>query len=100
MKWLKRVLIAFAVLLVIAVALPFFVSLNDYIPRIEKELSVRIKEPVSIKSIKFAALPWPHVTVDGITVGKTDDIKLGKVMVTPDFFSFLQSNSGIRSIEM
>ena len=100
MKWLKRVLIAFAVLLVIAVASPFFISLNDYIPRIEKELSARIKEPVSIKSIKFAALPWPHVTVDGITVGKTDDIKLGKVTVTPDFFSLLQSTRVIRSIEI
>ena len=100
MKWLKRVLIAFAVLLVIAVALPFFISLNDYIPRIEKEILARIKEPVSIKSIKFGALPWPHVTVDGITVGKTDDIKLGKVMVTPDFFSLLQSTRVIRSIEI
>ena len=85
MKWLKPILIALAVLLVIAVALPFFISLNDYIPRIEKEVSARLKEPVSIKSIKFAALPLPHVTADGITVGKTDDIKLGKVMVTPIF---------------
>ena len=86
MKWLKPILIALAVLLVIAVALPFFISLNDYIPRIEKEVSARLKEPVSIKSIKFAALPLPHVTVDGITVGKTDDIKLGKVMLTPRSF--------------
>jgi uncharacterized protein involved in outer membrane biogenesis len=100
MKWLKPILIALAVLLVIAVALPFFISLNDYIPRIEKEVSARLKEPVSIKSIKFAALPLPHVTVDGITVGKTDDIKLGKVMLTPDLFSLLQSTRVIRSIEI
>ena len=32
-----------------------------------------------MKSIKFAALPLPHVTVNGITVGKADDIKGGKV---------------------
>jgi len=100
MKWLKRILIPLAVLLVIAVALPFFISLNDYIPRIEKAASARLKEPVSIKSIKFAALPLPHVTVDGITVGTTDDIKLGKVMVTPDLFSLLQSTRVIRSIEI
>ena len=100
MKWLKRMLIALAVLLVIAVTLPFFISLNDYIPRIEKEVSARLKEPVSIKSIKFATLPFPHVTVDGITVGKTDDIKLGKVMVTPGLFSLLQSTRVIKSIEI
>ncbi len=100
MNWLKRILIALAVLLVIAGALPFFISLNDYIPRIEKEVSARLKEPVSIRSIKFAALPLPHVTVDGITVGNTDDIKLGKVMVTPDLFSLLQATRVIRSIEI
>ena len=90
MKWLKRMLIGLAALLVIAAALPFFISLDDYIPRIEKEVSARLKQPVSIRSIKFAALPLPHVTVDGITVAKTDDLKLGKVMVTPDLFSLLQ----------
>ena len=100
MKWLKRMLIALAVLLVIAVALPFFISLDDYIPRIEKEVSARLKEPVSIKSIRFAALPLPHVTVDGITVGTTDDIRLGKVLVTPDLFSLLQSTKVIKSIEI
>src|SRR3972149_5826757 len=100
MKWLKRILIALAVLLVIAGALPFFISLDDYIPRIEKEVSARLKEPVSIKSIKFTALPLPHVTIDGITVGKTDDIKVGKVTVTPDLFSLLDSTRVIKSIEI
>lgn len=100
MKWLKRILIALAVLLVIAAALPFFISLDDYIPRIEEAVSARLKEPVSIRSIRFAALPLPHVTVDGITVGKTEDIRLGKVTVTPDLFSLLQSTRVIRNIEI
>lgn len=100
MKWLKRILIALAVLLVIVAALPFFIPLNKYIPQIEKEASARLKEPVSIISIKFTALPSPHVTVDGITVGATDDIKLGKVRVTPDLFSLLQSTKVIKSIEI
>ncbi len=100
MKWLKRILFALAVLLVLAAAVPFFVSLDDYIPRLEKEVSARLKEPVSIKSIKFTALPLPHVTVDGITIGKADDIRLGKVRVTPDLFSLLQSTRVIKSIEV
>ena len=100
MKWLKRILIALAPLLAIAVALPFFVSLDDYIPQIEKEVSARINEPVSIKSITFSALPLPHVTLDGITVGTTDDITLGKVRITPDLFSLLQSTKVIKIIEI
>lgn len=100
MKWLKHTLIALVVLLVIVVALPFFITLDDYIPQIEKEISTRLKEPVSIKSLSFTALPSPHVTVDGIMVGTTDDIKLGKVRVTPDLFSLLQSTKIIKSIEI
>lgn len=100
MKWFKRILSALVLLLVIAVALPFFIQLNDYIPQIEKEASIRLKQPVSIKSIRFAALPLPHVTVEGITVGSTDDIRIGKVRVIPDLFSSLQSVRVIKSIEI
>ncbi len=100
MKWLKRILITLMLLIAIAVALPFFISLNNYIPQIEKEISDRLKEPVSIKNIRFNALPLPHITVEDITVGTTDDIKLDKVLVTPDLFSLLQSTKVIRSIEI
>ncbi len=100
MKWLKRISVALALLLAVALALPFFISLNDYIPQIEKAVSARLKEPVSIKSIKFSALPLPHVTVDRITVGKTDDIKVETVTVTPDLFSLLESTKVIKSIEI
>ncbi len=98
MKWLKRILIALALLLTIALALPFFITLDDYIPQIEKAVSARLKEPVSIASIRFTALPLPHVTIEGITVGKSNDVKLGKVTVTPDLFSLWQPTRVIKSI--
>ena len=100
MKLLKRLLIAFALLLLIAGVLPFFISLNDYIPRIEKEASARLKQQVSIRSIKLAALPLPHVTLDGITIGTTDSIELGRVTVTPDLFSLLQPTKVIKHIDV
>jgi uncharacterized protein involved in outer membrane biogenesis len=99
-KWLRRTLIAVAVVVAIAVAVPFFISLDDYIPQIEAELLARLKEPVSIKSIRFTALPLPHVTINGITIGKTDDIKLDKVRVTPDLLSLLNSTRVFKSIEI
>lgn len=100
MKWLKRTLAVFASLLVIAAVLPFFISLDDYIPQIEKEASASLKEPVSIESIRLSALPLPHVTVGGIRIGTSDDIRLGKVLVTPALFSLLQPTKVIRSIEI
>jgi uncharacterized protein involved in outer membrane biogenesis len=100
MKWLKRSAIALGILLAILAALPFFISLNDYIPAIEREVSARLKEPVTIRSLRAAVLPVPHLTVDGIAVGKTGDVKVGSVTVTPDVFSLLGSVKIIRSIEV
>ncbi len=100
MRWLKRILIGLAALLAIAAALPFFISLDDYLPLIEEEASARLKQPVTIKSIRLSALPLPHIAVDGITVGTSNDIRIGRVLVTPDIFSLLQSTKVIKSIEI
>ena len=100
MKWLKWFGIIIGVIVLILAAVPFLVSLNDYIPQIEKEISARIREPVKIGGLRAAGLPLPHVTVDGITVGKTEDIKIGKVTVTPDLWSLLGETKVIKSIEI
>ncbi len=100
MKLLKRLLIAFALLLLIAGALPFFISLDDYIPQIEKVASARLKQPVSIKRIRFSALPLPHVTVDGISIDTGADVSIGKVVLTPDLFSLLRPTKVIKRIDI
>ncbi len=100
MKWLKYSGLVLGVLVLILAAVPFFVSLNDYIPRIEQEVSARLKEPVKIGGIRAAGLPLPHVTVDRITVGKAEDIRVGKVTVTPDLFTLLGPTKVIKSIEI
>jgi uncharacterized protein involved in outer membrane biogenesis len=100
MKWLKRMGLVLGVVILILAVVPFFITFNDYIPQIEKEVSARLKEPVTISSVRAAALPLPHLTVDGITVGKTGDIKVGKVTVTPDLWSLLGSTKVIKSIEI
>lgn len=99
MKWAKRIGIGFAALLAILLVLPFFISLNDYIPRIEKEASARLGEPVSIRSLTVSLLPLPHLTVDGIAVGKTQDITIGKVTVAPELLSLMASVKVVRTIE-
>ncbi len=100
MKWVTRAAIVLGGLLALIVALPFFISLTEYIPQIEKEASAKLKEPVTIKSIRLAPLPLPHLAIDGVTVGKSEDLKLGKVTVTPDLFSLLGTAKVIRSIEI
>jgi uncharacterized protein involved in outer membrane biogenesis len=100
MKWLK-IIGGIVLLLVLALAaIPFFIPLDDSIPRIEQEVSARLKEPVKIGSLKASGLPLPHMTVSGITVGKTQDIRVGKVSVTPDLWSLMGDTKVIKSIEV
>lgn len=100
MKWLKRVAIVMGLLLVILVAVPFFLTLNDYIPRIEKEASAKLGEPVKIKTLSAAALPLPHLTIEGITVGKPGEFAVGKVRVTPDLRSLFSPVKVISNIQI
>lgn len=100
MKLLKRLAIAFAILLAIMVAVPFFIPVSSYIPQIEKLAADKLKEPVKILSLKVAMLPLPHATLTGITVGKAPDIAIQTVTVTPDIFSLFGTVKVIRSIEV
>ncbi len=100
MKWLKRIGIIVGAFLLILAVVPFFISLDDYIPAIEREVSARLKVPVAIGSLRAAGLPLPHIAVSRITVGRTEDIKVGKVTVTPDLWSLLDATRVIKSIEI
>lgn len=100
MKWFKRLILAFAVLIAILAVVPLFVSLDDYRPAIEKMVSEKLREPVSLKTLRLVGLPLPHVTVEGISVGKGADLTIGEVSVTPDLYSLLTSTKVIRSIDI
>lgn len=100
MTWLKRILIAIGLLFALALAVPYFFTFNNYIPRIEKAILTELKEPVSIKSIKFTSFPRPHLDIEGITLGANEDVNLNKVVLIPDILSLLQSSFVIKSIEI
>lgn len=99
MKWLKRLVLLFAVVVAALAIVPFFVSLDDYRPRIEQLLAERVKEPVKLKSLRLAGLPLPHVIIDGIEIGKAD-VKVGRIAVTPDLLSLLTDTKIIRSVDI
>jgi uncharacterized protein involved in outer membrane biogenesis len=98
MKWLKLGGVMLLVLALGLAAVPYFVSLDDHVPRIEREASARLNEPVTIGGIRLAAWPRPHVIVEDVTLGKAADIKLGRVTVIPDLLSLLGETKVLRSL--
>ena len=100
MKWLTRSSAVVAVAAAVFVLVPVFVTLSDYIPEVEKALSERLHEPVSIDSMRAALLPAPHITAEGVAIGSDDAIKVSKLTLKPDFWSLFKSQKVIRSAEI
>jgi uncharacterized protein involved in outer membrane biogenesis len=100
MKWIKLTLASLAVVVIIAAAAPYFITLDGYIPQIEKAASNQLKEPVSIKGLSLRLLPVPHATIDGIAVGNAGDVTVGKVRLTPALFSLFSPTMVIDSVEV
>ena len=100
MKWFKRSAIALGIALIVLAVVPLLVSLDHYIPYIEREASAKLKERVSVQSLRASVLPFPHLTVRGVALGKTADVKVGRITVTPEWWSLLDAVKIIRSIEI
>lgn len=100
MKCLKWIAGALVVLVALLALVPLFVSLDDYAPRIEAAVSEALGEPVKIGSLRAAGLPLPHATITGLSVGRSGDIRVGQVKITPDLASLLDETRVIRSVEI
>jgi uncharacterized protein involved in outer membrane biogenesis len=100
MKWLKVSGLTVGGLILLLAVAPLFISLNDYVLLIEAQVSEKLKEPVKIAALRAGGLPLPHVTVDGITIGRTGAITAARVTITPDLWSLLGSTKVIRSIRI
>jgi hypothetical protein len=100
MRWLKALAIGFGALLGLLVAVPFLVPLEHYLPAIERQVSERLGERVKIGALRATLLPVPQLAVREIEAGERGDIRVSKVIVTPDFWSLLGSPKVIRSVEI
>jgi len=100
MKWLKIGGLALGGLILLLAVAPLFISLNDYVLVVEAQVSSKLGEPVKISGLRAGGLPLPHVTVDGIRIGKTGSITAAHVTITPDLWSLLGSTKIIRRIRI
>lgn len=90
MNWLKRLLYLLIVLVAIAVALPFVFPLNFYAPKIERFVSDRIHEPVTILGLHIVLLPEPGLVLEDVSAGKSQEFKAQIVRVSVDPFSLMR----------
>ena len=104
MKPRKRILlgagIAVAVLFLVLLLVPFLLPLGHFIPEIERIASEQLKAPVKVDSLHLFLLPLPHLTVEGIVVGKKPFLEVKKVVITPRLSSLFSSPKVISEISL
>lgn len=90
MKWLKRLLITGTVLLVVLIAVPFFIPFSTYIPEIEKLASEKLHMPVTVQSLHIWLIPAPRAALSEVTVGRARNIKINKISIEPELSSLFE----------
>ena len=65
--WLRVTLIAFAVFVLILIALPFLINVNSFRPKIESEASSALGRQVTIGNLSLSILSG-HVEADNIAI--------------------------------
>lgn len=91
MKFLKYVLICLIALLFIFLAVTYFIPFERYIPEVERVISALVERPVRIERLKIELLPAPHLHIEGVTVGRVGEVKLGALEVGFDANSLFHS---------
>jgi len=97
---LKPVVIGIAVLIAIVIGAVQLVPMNSYAPSIEKLASAHLKEPVSIGSMHVSILGGFAINLQDIRIGTTQDVKIDKVSLSPEFGSMFADVKIIRNVQV
>jgi len=87
----KKIVIWLSALISLLIILPFLIPTQSYLNEAERVASDKIGVPVTIASIHWSLLPSPRVVVEGITVGKLQEIKVANIVVIPTLSSLFSS---------
>ena len=100
MKSRKRILLGAGIAVAALLVVPFLLPLGHFIPEIERIASEQLKAPVKVDSLHLFFLPRPHLTVEGIVVGKKPFLEVKKVVITPRLRSLFSSPKIISEISL
>ncbi|HEX4984877.1 MAG TPA: hypothetical protein VFV71_02270, partial [Burkholderiales bacterium] len=96
---LKPVAIGVAVLVAVLIGVVQLLPMNSYAPSIEKLASEHIKEPVSIGTMHVSILGGFTINLQNVKLGTTQDVKIDKVTISPEFGSVFGDVKVIRTLE-
>lgn len=98
MRRLKRFLFGLLALLMLASVAIYLVPLDAYAPRVEQGLGEQLHERVSIRHLRLALLPLPHLELLDVNVGGQNGVAVRSVDVQLDLLGLLAGKLVVRRI--
>lgn len=98
MKWLKRLFVGLLALLMVAMVAIYLTPLDVYVPEVEKIISSQLGESASIRHIRIAAMPLPHLELEDVRLGGQEGLAVQSVDVELDLSGLLAGNIVLRRI--
>src|SRR3989338_10173771 len=98
MKWLKRIFAGLLALLMVAMVAAYLTPLDVYVPEVEKIISSQLGEPATIRHIRIAAMPLPHLELQDVRLGGQEGITVQSVDAELDLPGLLEGNVVLRRI--
>ena len=96
---MRKILLVLVLLLVgAAIAVPFLVPIDSFIPQISSIASQKLGQPVSLSDLKLRLLPTPRAVAYGITVGKRRQLRIRELEIVPDLATLFSKPWTIRFV--
>lgn len=92
-------LVALALLILVALALPFIVPLDGLAPRIEAPAAQALGLPVRIGGVRLHLLPLPHAGLRDIEIGK-GEIRIASVSAWPDWSLLIRGTPALSRVSV
>ncbi len=100
LSWGKAGIGLFVVFLLLAILLPYVWPMQDYVVQIEQRLSAQLHQPVRVGHLRATLLPLPKLELQGVTVGKNQELKVSKVELHFDLPALLTETRIITRAEI
>ena len=99
-RWHKAVAASALLIVVLAIALLHLLQWDSLAPGTERLAAAALGEPVKIGSVRAGLFPTPHFKLEGVVVGKEQDMKIASVRAVPELSSLFSDKKLLSSLEL
>lgn len=98
--WGKSVAIGLFLIVALALGLVHVIPFDSHNALFEKMASEQFQQPVTIRRVNLSLVPQPHWRLEGVAIGKENQIKIVSVNAFPELDTLLSEKIVWKSIEM